>query len=49
MVLELSKDNPQLENMEPKIKDNGTKVHMDALKEYGSTNGHRMAFKPCQD
>ena len=49
-ILELSKDNPELEKYGiPKNKGYGTKVHMDALKEYGSTNGHRMSFKPCQD
>jgi ribonuclease HII len=48
-ILELSKDNPELEKYGiPKNKGYGTKVHMDALKEYGSTNGHRMSFKPCQ-
>ena len=47
-ILELSKDNPELEKYGiPKNKGYGTKVHMDALKEYGSTNGHRMSFKPC--
>lgn len=47
-ILELSKDNPELEKYGiPKNKGYGTKVHMDALKEYGSTHGHRMSFKPC--
>ena len=47
-IFELSKDNPELEKYGiPKNKGYGTKVHMDALKEYGSTNGHRMSFKPC--
>lgn len=47
-ILELSKDNSELEKYGiPKNKGYGTKVHMDALKEYGSTHGHRMSFKPC--
>ena len=49
-ILELSKDNPELKKYGiPKNKGYGTKVHMDALKEYGSTQGHRMSFKPCQN
>jgi ribonuclease HII len=49
-ILELSKDNPELEKYGiPKNKGYGTKVHMDALKEYGSIHGHRMSFKPCQN
>ncbi len=49
-ILELSKDNPELEKYGiSKNKGYGTKVHMDALKEYGSTHGHRMSFKPCQN
>lgn len=49
-ILELSKDNPELEKYGiSKNKGYGTKVHMDALKEHGSTYGHRMSFKPCQD
>ena len=32
-----------------KNKGYGTKTHMDALKEYGSTYGHRLSFKPCQN
>jgi ribonuclease HII len=27
----------------------GTKSHMEALKEYGSTEWHRKSFKPCQE
>ena len=47
-ILELSKDNPELEKYGiSKNKGYGTKIHMDALKEYGSTKGHRMSFKPC--
>ena len=49
-ILELSKDNPELEKYGiSKNKGYGTKIHMDALKEYGSTYGHRMSFKPCQN
>ena len=48
-IIELSKNNSELEKYGlPKNKGYGTKIHMDALKEYGSTHGHRMSFKPCQ-
>ena len=30
-----------------KNKGYGTKVHMDAIKEYGVIEGHRRSFKPC--
>ena len=49
-IIELSKNNSELEKYGlPKNKGYGTKVHMDALKKHGSTNGHRMSFKPCQN
>ena len=49
-IIELSKHNSELEKYGiHKNKGYGTKIHMDALKEYGSTQGHRLSFKPCQN
>jgi ribonuclease HII len=47
-ILELTKNNTELEKYGiHKNKGYGTQIHMDALKEYGSTYGHRKSFKPC--
>jgi ribonuclease HII len=47
-ILELTKNNTGLEKYGiHKNKGYGTKIHMDALKEYGATYGHRRSFKPC--
>lgn len=48
-IYELVKDQPDLEKYGlHKHKGYGTKIHMDALKEYGPIEGHRRSFKPCQ-
>ncbi len=48
-ILELSKQNKQLDKYDiPKNKGYGTKQHMDALKQFGTIEGHRLSFKPCQ-
>ena len=47
-IYELVKDQPDLEKYGlHKHKGYGTKIHMDALKEYGVIEGHRRSFKPC--
>ncbi len=47
-IYELVKDQPDLEKYGlDKHKGYGTKIHMDALKEYGPVGGHRRSFKPC--
>ena len=47
-IYELVKDQPDLEKYGlHKHKGYGTKIHMDALKEYGPIEGHRRSFKPC--
>ena len=49
-ILELSKTNENLEKYGiPKNKGYGTKQHMDALKQLGPIQGHRLSFKPCQN
>ena len=48
-IYELVKQKPVLDKYGlRKHKGYGTKVHMDALKEYGPIEGHRLSFKPCQ-
>lgn len=48
-ILELSKTNENLEKYGiPKNKGYGTKQHMDSLKQFGTIEGHRLSFKPCQ-
>jgi len=48
-IYDLVKERPELENYAlHKNKGYGTKIHMDALKEYGPVDGHRLSFKPCQ-
>ena len=47
-IYELVEGNPELEKYGFKTnKGYGTKIHMDALKEHGSIEGHRKSFKPC--
>ena len=48
-ILQVTQENPELlkYNLD-KNKGYGTKVHMDALREYGPVEGHRLSFKPCQ-
>jgi ribonuclease HII len=47
-IYELVKQQPILERYGlHKNKGYGTKIHMDALKEYGPIEGHRRSFKPC--
>ena len=47
-IYELVKQNHILERYGFKTnKGYGTKIHMDALKEYGPVEGHRRSFKPC--
>jgi len=47
-IYELVEGNPELEKYGFKTnKGYGTKIHMDALKEYGPIEGHRKSFKPC--
>jgi ribonuclease HII len=47
-IYELVEGNPELEKYGFKTnKGYGTKIHMDALKEYGPVEGHRKSFKPC--
>ena len=47
-IVDLVEKNPYLEKYGiQKNKGYGTKVHMDALKEYGVIDGHRRSFKPC--
>ena len=47
-MYELVEGNPELEKYGFKTnKGYGTKIHMDALKEHGSIEGHRKSFKPC--
>ena len=47
-IYELVKHKTELEKYGlHKHKGYGTKMHMDALKEYGPIEGHRMSFKPC--
>jgi len=48
-ILKLCENNIVLNNYD--IKNNkgyGTKLHMEALKEFGPTEFHRKSFKPCQ-
>ena len=48
-IYELVKERPELENYAlHKNKGYGTKIHMDAVKQYGPVEGHRLSFKPCQ-
>jgi len=48
-ISELCKENTKLESYAiQKNKGYGTKIHMDALKQYGPVYGHRLSFKPCQ-
>ena len=48
-IYELVKNNPDLEKYGlHKHKGYGTKIHMDALREHGAVEGHRLSFKPCQ-
>ena len=47
-MYQLVKDRPELESYAlHKNKGYGTKIHMDALKQYGPVEGHRRSFKPC--
>jgi len=47
-IVDLVEKNPYLEKYGiQKNKGYGTKVHMEALKEYGVIDGHRRSFKPC--
>jgi ribonuclease HII len=47
-IVDLVSKNPYLEKYAiQKNKGYGTKVHMNALKEYGVVDGHRRSFKPC--
>jgi len=47
-IYELVEGNLELEKYGFKTnKGYGTKIHMDALKEHGSIEGHRKSFKPC--
>ena len=47
-IYELVKNNPDLEKYGlHKHKGYGTKIHMDALREHGPVEGHRLSFKPC--
>ena len=47
-IYDLVKTNSDLERYAlHKNKGYGTKVHMDALKQYGPVEGHRRSFKPC--
>lgn len=48
-IIKLCELNNNLDNYD--IRNNkgyGTKAHMEALREYGSTKFHRKSFKPCQ-
>ena len=36
-----------METVVPVVLEDGTKVHMDKLKEHGPVEGHRLSFKPC--
>lgn len=48
-ISELCKKNTKLESYAiHKNKGYGTKIHMNALKQYGPVYGHRLSFKPCQ-
>ena len=48
-ISELCKKNIKLESYAiHKNKGYGTKIHMNALKQYGPVYGHRLSFKPCQ-
>ena len=45
----LCKENTKLESYAiHKNKGYGTKIHMNALKQYGPIYGHRLSFKPSQ-
>lgn len=47
-MYQLVKDRPELESYAlHKNKGYGTKIHMNALKQYGPVEGHRRSFKPC--
>ena len=47
-IYELVKQRPELESYAlHKNKGYGTKLHMDALKQLGPVEGHRLSFKPC--
>jgi len=47
-IYDLVKQNNTLEKYGlHKNKGYGTKIHMDAVKEYGPIEGHRRSFKPC--
>lgn len=47
-MYQLVKDRSELETYAiHKNKGYGTKIHMDALKQYGPVEGHRRSFKPC--
>jgi len=47
-IYELVKQNKNLEKYAlHKNKGYGTKIHMEAIKQYGPIEGHRLSFKPC--
>ena len=47
-IYKLMKERPDLETYGFQTnKGYGTKIHMDALKDYGPIDGHRLSFKPC--
>ena len=47
-IYELVKQQKNLERYAlHKNKGYGTKIHMEALQQYGPVNGHRRSFKPC--
>lgn len=48
-IIELCEKNEELKRYDlHKNKGYGTKKHMEALKEYGTVEGHRKSFKPCK-
>ena len=49
-ILEMCVENPDLVEKYgfDKNMGYGTKKHMDALKTYGTINGHRMSYAPCK-
>jgi len=48
-IIELCEKNEELKKYDlQNNKGYGTKKHMEALKEYGTVEGHRKSFKPCR-
>ena len=47
-IQQLVKDNPELQKYGlDRHKGYGTKIHMEAIRDYGVIEGHRRSFKPC--